>query len=38
MSASDIGLFLAQLVTAWVSGFVAGYVLTQFKAALQQAV
>lgn len=38
MSASDIGLFLGQLVTAWVVGFSAGYVLTQFRAAVQQAV
>jgi hypothetical protein len=38
MSASDVGLFAGQLVSAWVAGFAAGYVLTRFREAMNHAV
>lgn len=34
MSAADIGLLFAQLVSAWVFGFSCGFVLTRTKEAI----
>lgn len=34
MTATDIGLFLGQLVTAWALGFSAGFTLTKFRDAM----
>lgn len=34
MSASDVALLCGQLVGAWAVGFTGGYLLTQFRSAL----
>ena len=38
MSPSDIALFAAQLVSVWCAGFAAGFVITRFREAMNQAV
>jgi len=36
MTATDIGLLVAQLVSCWSLGFAAGFTLTRFREALNQ--
>jgi len=36
MTAPDIGLLAAQLVSCWCAGFAAGFTLTRFREALNQ--
>lgn len=38
MTSSDLALYCAQMVSAWVIGFAGGYILTRFREAINQTV
>lgn len=36
MTSTDLALYIAQMVTAWVVGFTGGYTITRFRDAISK--